>query len=151
MKSIIELLKEARLYFDDDREISIKIDEVLNKKNGIYLICHERSEQIEKHGYTINSDISRYDKDSEDIVLAAISYLTPSDHREYGLAEPTRAGHYKKFRKTPKTWPWDDKYWKPSPDDRIKELTKSGALIAAEIDRLQNLTYPPLYQVGLER
>ena len=29
--------------------------------------------------------------------------------------------------------------WKPTPDDRIKELAKAGALIAAEIDRLQRL------------
>jgi hypothetical protein len=26
--------------------------------------------------------------------------------------------------------------WKPSPDDRFRELVKAGALIAAEIDRL---------------
>ena len=35
-------------------------------------------------------------------------------------------------------WPWNGSYWKPTPDDRIKELTKAGALIAAEIDRLLN-------------
>jgi gamma-glutamylcyclotransferase (GGCT)/AIG2-like uncharacterized protein YtfP len=33
-------------------------------------------------------------------------------------------------------WPWDESAFKPSPDNRIKELTKAGALIAAEIDRL---------------
>ena len=31
---------------------------------------------------------------------------------------------------------WDDTWWKPTPDNRIKELIKAGALIAAEIDRL---------------
>lgn len=36
-------------------------------------------------------------------------------------------------------WPWDDKYWKPTPEDRIKELSKAGALIAAQIDYLQNI------------
>ena len=36
-------------------------------------------------------------------------------------------------------WPytWAEKWWKPSPGDRIRELEKAGALIAAEIDRLQ--------------
>lgn len=29
--------------------------------------------------------------------------------------------------------------WKPTPDDRIRELVKAGALIAAEIDRLLRL------------
>jgi hypothetical protein len=36
-------------------------------------------------------------------------------------------------------WPWDLTWWKPSPDDRIKELKKAAALIAAEIDRLIRL------------
>ena len=33
-------------------------------------------------------------------------------------------------------WPWEPKWWKPSPDDRIRELVKAGSLISAEIDRL---------------
>ena len=36
-------------------------------------------------------------------------------------------------------WPWDLEWFKPSPYDRIRELVKAGALIAAEIDRLQNI------------
>lgn len=35
-------------------------------------------------------------------------------------------------------WPWDWKWWKPS-DDPIRDLVKAGALIAAEIDRLQRM------------
>jgi hypothetical protein len=33
-------------------------------------------------------------------------------------------------------WPWEGKWWKPS-SDTIRDLVKAGALIAAEIDRLQ--------------
>lgn len=33
-------------------------------------------------------------------------------------------------------WPWPDDWWRPS-DDPIRNLEKAGALIAAEIDRLQ--------------
>ena len=37
-------------------------------------------------------------------------------------------------------WPWDEKFFKPDTtytyDGRIRELTKAGALICAEIDRL---------------
>lgn len=36
----------------------------------------------------------------------------------------------------PAEWPWDEMLWKPTPDDRIRELAKAGALIATEIDRL---------------
>lgn len=34
----------------------------------------------------------------------------------------------------------ETKWRKPTPDDRVHELVKAGALIAAEIDRLQNIT-----------
>lgn len=33
-------------------------------------------------------------------------------------------------------WPWDENWWKPSLDP-IRNLVKAGALLAAEIDRLQ--------------
>lgn len=42
-------------------------------------------------------------------------------------------------RGAPAGWPWHPKWWKPTPDDRIRELAKAGALIAAEIDRLQRM------------
>lgn len=35
-------------------------------------------------------------------------------------------------------WPWDEADWKPD-NDAIRNLAKAGALIAAEIDRLQRL------------
>ena len=37
----------------------------------------------------------------------------------------------------PDDWPWSDKWWKPK--DKIRDLVRAGALIAAEIDRLQRL------------
>jgi hypothetical protein len=36
-----------------------------------------------------------------------------------------------------KPWPFEVAAWKPTPDDRIRELVKAGALIVAEIERLQ--------------
>jgi hypothetical protein len=33
-------------------------------------------------------------------------------------------------------WPWGKRWWKPS-EDPVRNLVKAGALIAAEIDRLQ--------------
>lgn len=40
------------------------------------------------------------------------------------------------FKPYPRCWPWDAQWWKPS-DNPIRNLVKAGALIAAEIDRLQ--------------
>lgn len=36
----------------------------------------------------------------------------------------------------PLMWPWEPRWWKPS-SDPIKNLVRAGALIAAEIDRIQ--------------
>lgn len=38
-------------------------------------------------------------------------------------------------------WPWEAPAWKPS-DDPVRNLEKAGALIAAEIDRLQRQAVP---------
>lgn len=84
---------------------------------GIELIAAERQRQIEKEGWTAEHD--RQHKNGE-MVLAAIAYLMPDN-----LREPITD-----------IWPWDVKYFKPTPNDRERELVKAGALIGAEIDRL---------------
>jgi hypothetical protein len=43
----------------------------------------------------------------------------------------------------PWLWPFAPERWKPSPSNRIRELVKAGALIAAEIDRLQRTKETP--------
>lgn len=59
---------------------------------------------------------------------AAAAYAVPEAGRNYYR---TRLG-----RMIPSFWPWPDAFWKPTPEDRIRELVKAGALCAAEIDRL---------------
>ena len=89
-------------------------------KTGIELIIDERNRQVEKEGWT-----SEHDLQHEDGVLAgaAFSYLIGS---AYEADNP------------PPSWPFEKEYWKPSPDDRVSELVKAGALIAAEIDNILN-------------
>lgn len=81
-------------------------------KTGIEIIAEERKEQIEKHGFNAERD-SQYTND--ELVDAAMQYLGGD---LIGC------------------WPegWDKKWYKPG--DRIDELKRAGALIAAEIDRL---------------
>jgi hypothetical protein len=88
-------------------------------KTGIELIAEERLRQVEKEGWTFEHDDEH--KRGE-LAMAAACYANPCDH-DY----------------IPEVWPWDIEWWKPTPDDRIRELTKAGALIAAEIDRLQRI------------
>jgi hypothetical protein len=90
---------------------------------GILRIWNERIRQIQKEKWTAEHD----DLHSRgQLAVAAVCYALPKDYRK----DTELPEHY---------WPWDWKWWKPSPKDRIKELVKAGALIAAEIDRLIRL------------
>lgn len=94
-----------------------------NKQTGCQIIAAERKRQIEVEGWTADHDAKHVCGELTD---AAVCYAIRGYWR-------TR---YDSFLKA--LWPWDSEYWKPTQDDRIKELTKAGALIAAEIDRLTN-------------
>jgi len=85
-----------------------------NNLTGIELITAERQEQIEKHGYSLEHD---REHDRAQLVAFAISILTESAlHLPYD---------------------WDKKYlYKILLKDRSEQLTIAGALIAAEIDRI---------------
>jgi len=90
-------------------------------KNGLMLISDERHRQILKKGWTQEHD---NEHTHCEMASAALSYI--------------RFAHTTSRQPIPGCWPWDTKWWKPS-DDPIRNLTKAGALIAAEIDRLQRL------------
>ena len=93
-------------------------------KSGIELITEERKRQIEVEGWMLEHD--SIGNNNEELAQAAALYALPEVFRsyEYGLRN---------------IWPWDFKWWKPTPNDRVRELVKAGALIAAEIDRLNNI------------
>lgn len=44
------------------------------------------------------------------------------------------ARRYQEANRAPATWPWQNRFWKPS--DRRRMLVKAGALIIAAIERL---------------
>lgn len=99
-------------------------------KTGIELIAEERQRQIEVEGWTKEHDAQH--KNCE-LVKAAICYADPNvyyhqENRIMRVRIPNRD-----------FWPiqWDVCWFKPSPEDRVRDLVKAGALIAAEIDRLQ--------------
>ena len=90
--------------------------------SGVELICMERERQIKEKGYTDEHD----DEETDDrLAYAAVCYAIPNF--------PSKQIYVEDF------YPWADYTYKPTPDNRIKELVKAGALIAAEIDRLQRL------------
>jgi len=90
---------------------------------GVALIAAERVRHVEEEGYTAEHDAGHV---QEDLALAAACYATPARRRGYNAYS----------NDVPAKWPWEHYFWKPTPDDRVRELVKAGALIAAEIDRL---------------
>lgn len=131
--------KEAHKWFNTKRLDTDWIEKMANKgceamhnavdgkapvvkllSKGVQLIEAERYRQIEVLKYDVEND-ALYDKGQ--LLEAAAAYVV----------EP-------KYRLNPDvSWPWKESSFKPTPDNRILELTKAGALIAAEIDRLINL------------
>jgi hypothetical protein len=97
---------------------------------GIERIAAERKRQIEEEGFTAEHDD---EFDLGHLVDAAICYVMPEEMRniQIGIRNPTSLIN--------ELWPWDACWWNPTPDNRIRELVKAGALVAAEIDRLQRL------------
>ena len=108
-------------------------------KTGSELIAIERARQIQVEGWSYE-----HDNDLEAGTLAAAGACYALD-----FAGQNRLGMGGAYCKTYadeaiRLFPWDlGEYWKPTPDNAIKQLTKAGALIAAEIDRLQRLTNLP--------
>lgn len=107
--------------------------------NGVELIAVERERQVEVEGRTLKHD-DRHHKD--ELARAATCYAMP---------EPIfvkREGKDGVTFRTP--WPrayhssWSERGdgwypWRKSETDRLTELVRAGALVAAEIDRLQRL------------
>ena len=87
------------------------------RKTGLALIIEERTRQIEVEGFDGKHDSQNL---PNELVKAAIMYAATDEMRDDHRL----------------IWPFSREFWKPTPNDRVKELTKAGALIAAEIDKL---------------
>ena len=89
--------------------------------NGIERITKERQRQINEENFT-----AEYDDNFHAGELAILASA-------YALSGKLRTALF------PKNVCMGFNILKPSPDNRIRELEKAGALIAAEIDRLLRL------------
>ena len=93
---------------------------------GIDKIGLERLRQISQEGWSAEHDD---DHRKGEMAFAAACYVKTAAHQSLGDEHAKRTNGW---------WPWGEEWWKPS-DDPIRNLVKAGALIAAEIDRLQRL------------
>lgn len=107
--------------------------------SGAELIAAERQRQVEKEGWTPEHDDTH---DHDELALAAAVYALPDRRRSYRRrcsSWPFPPDRGDTTWTEPAHWPWSGDDFKPTPDDRVRELVKAGALIAAEIDRLLRL------------
>lgn len=87
--------------------------------SGAMQIQSERIRQQTEEGWTPEHD----DKHTDcELLRAAACYMVVP-------GSPLEAAE---------SWPWEKSWWKPS-HDPVRNLVKAGALIAAEIDRIQRL------------
>jgi hypothetical protein len=131
------LVAEARQTLAD---LTRECDEALGKAldDGVGLIAAERARQVTAEGWTPEHD----DEHEEgELARAAVCYATPPGRREMTVMQ-FRGMRAADSPSIPGGWPWDASWWKPTPDNRVRELVKAGALIAAEIDRLRRATPP---------
>jgi hypothetical protein len=106
---------------------------------GAELIATERERQIEELGYTAEHDSSH---DDADLAFAAAVYAAPTNIyllrvQEHASIHPDHGDGGRVEWVEP--WPvaWERRKRATELEGRIRELVKAGALIAAEIDRLQ--------------
>lgn len=86
------------------------------ESRALLAIKAERRRQVDVEGWTPEHD----DEHSKgELAQAAACYA--DDPRQFNTAAPP-------------DWPWSQEWWKPG--DRRRNLVKAGALIVAEIERL---------------
>lgn len=110
---------------------------MMGAEQGASLIAAERQRQIDAEGWTPEHDDQH---DDGELAEAACCYATDPKIRADIMLTTDGAANVNTPGSgyDPRHWPWHDG-WRPHPDDRVRELVKAGALIAAEIDRLQRL------------
>jgi len=106
--------------------------------SGIERIAAERKRQIEKEGWTPEHDDQH---DNHEMALAAVCYASPYPVRVKAKIFTGKGEFFPEVaERWIEAWPWDDEWDKRQKHDRIRQLEIAGALIAAEIDRLERLT-----------
>lgn len=136
------VLNKNLVYYCEDCHLfhlnpSVNMNDVLPyevRKNGIEQPTESGIQLIVK-GYRslIGEEYIEENNSQGELAQAASCYAMPQGlrllHDKEGPA-----------KRVPEQWPdsWYISWWKPSPDNRIEELVKAGALIAMELDRLLN-------------
>jgi hypothetical protein len=94
-------------------------------------VLMERDRQVASEGWTAEHDDEH--KDGE-IAAAAATYAFAASFSEFRRKRITGINSITNSIALREMWPWAEKWWKST--DRRRDLVKAGALIIAEIERL---------------
>lgn len=111
-------IEDAQLF----RALAATLSESDHSKAAVDVLA-ERRRQVEEEGWTPEHDDQH---DAGEIAGAAASYAAYRSH-----TKPETIMGYDVIEML---WPWARKWWKPK--DRRRDLVRAGALIIAEIERL---------------
>lgn len=115
----VQVLREKVMLLEQQLSAQSALPADVQAADGAELIAQERKRQISKEGYSPEHDDGH--KDGE-LARAAACYAI----EDLVIDDDSYFWEW---------WPWDEEWWKPQ--DRLSNLVRAGALIAAEIDRLQ--------------
>lgn len=116
---------------DEATERAKDAEAAVSVSGGVAAIAAERRRQTEVEGWTPEHDDAH---GRGDMPRAAACYAWVAS---LGGSVRELTAHFDTWHELPvfrTLWPWDRKWWKPT--DPRRDLVKAGALIAAEIDRL---------------
>ena len=102
----------------------MRLIEIL-EDSGVGRIALERLRQVTHEGWNADHDDQHQ---AGQLAMAGACYAAPKQ-----ILVESRSSKGASFTDP---WPWADKWDKRGNGDRIRDLEKAGALIAAEIDRL---------------
>lgn len=115
-------------------------NEALWTSEALTDIIAERQRQIEVEGWTPERDDGYI---YGELAQAAAAYASHTEYREQidVFANKTGGGqtHVGWFYPHMLLWPWAREWWKPT--NRRRDLVKAGALIVAEIERLDRANF----------
>ncbi len=97
-------------------------------RTGVERIAAERLRQVEKEGWTAEHDAAHTDGS----LSGAAACYARTAARQIGSG----CFYAESVQRPCQEWRWSREWWKPDVN-AIRNLEKAGALIAAEIDRLQ--------------
>ena len=109
-------------------------------KTGLELIAEERARQMSEENWNSLHDDQHKNRE---LAAAALSYLKHYVARawtfknELGMPGITDGEETYRSEEMPDSWPWEEGDWKPK--NPMRDIVRAGALIAAEIDRLQRI------------